>query len=314
MSATEEADGEGSIEVEEITEDTLLPVRIKKNGRNCGVGDDDIALTKDSGFTKAVVYATVGSIMRCPAIQNRDQNVLAEELGDEWLEFKSYSEEAESQHGRSPLQMVMEEGIEAYEDLNERLGENPYLEAALYEVPVAEAADELDKEPVLAVETEAGVKKMGGGFGDPYIVSAAIEQGGEIYEQDLREFVPDLEWVVEHWRTLGGSRHVDHTLRSGDDDEDRLYRLAREQTGPVVDSVINRPERDITLHHIKEIETSPVKGEEDRLVSVCGNDFQFISSLIRLSVDMALTDPGYSWGTCGNCTNWADYELDEDEE
>lgn len=309
MSTTKDtADDENGIALEEIDEDTLLPVRIKKSGNNCSVGNEEQALTKDRGFTKTIVYATVESVLKCPAVQSRDQNLIANVLDDEYLNFDSYDEELESRYGRSALEIVVEDGVEAYEELGDNAPTNAYLHAALYDVTVWEAAQELDERPPVVIQREDDVEAVGGGYGSPDLASAAAVYDGEVYERDLREFVPDVEWVTENWRDVGGSRGSATRINSSHTDLEKVAELAVLPEGVLVDSVINRGKRGTTIHHVKDVESSVVDSEPDRLVATCGADFKFTGKRIRLMIDVGRIDTsGYSSFLCGNCENWSDY-------
>lgn len=306
--AKDNADDDAGITLEDINEDTLLPVRVKKSGQDCSVGNEEQALTKDRGFTKTVVYATAESILKCPAVQSRDQNVIANVLGDEYLDFESYDEELNSRYGRSALEIVAEDGVEAYEALGDDAPKNAYLHAALYDVTVWEAAQELDERPPVVIERDDEVETVGGGYGSPDLASAAAVYDGEVYERDLREFVPDVEWVTENWRAVGGNRRTATRINSTHSDLEKVAELAAKPEGVLVDSVINRGKRGTTIHHVKEIESSVVDGESDRLKAICGADFKFTGKRIRLMIDVGRIDTsGYSSFLCGNCENWADY-------
>lgn len=303
MSTTQDA--EDGAEVESISEDTLLPVRINKK-RQCYIGNETESLSGGgSGFTKTIVYATAESIMKCSGVSRQDQNILAQVLGDEYLEFDSYDEELESRHGRSAVEIVVEEGTDAYEALGDKAPDSPYLYAAVYEVNVWEAAQKLDAEPPVAIEVEDSIKKVGGGYRTPDMISAAIKMDGEIYEQDLREFVPDLDWVIDNWSDLGGrsrGRYVDSSSKN----EGKILELAVEPEGSIVDSAVYR-EDGTTIHHIREVEHSVVDDQSDQLRAICGVTFSFANAL-RLDLDVGRIDTdSYSSFTCGNCAKWTDY-------
>lgn len=299
--ATAEAET-GEAEVQTIEPETLLPVRIKSRGQPV-IGDDEKTLSRPgNGFTKAIVYATAESILKCPVMRNQDLGIIAGELNEELLEFDTYEEEVNSRFGRAPLKIVLDEGVKAYEEIQGKFNNNAYLHAALYDLTVMEAAEELDTQPTLVVDTGDGFTDFSGGYGSPTIVAAAtVGDDGEIRDTDLREFSPDLEWVVDNWTTTGGHRRHTRQITNRDEDVQQLYALASpDAEGEVRDSVVNKSSKgDFTIHYIRDLEESIVADENDQVVAHCGARFDVGDKITRLSLDDGRIKNRLVCGSCG---------------
>jgi len=273
MSTTEDA-AEVETGVEQITEDTLIPIRIGSGHRGglC-IGNEEQSLTANSSYTRYLVYATAESVLRCESVNSTDRGVLST-LMDSGLEFETYTEEADNRFGRPALQIIVDEGAEAYAELRDQIDDNAYLHAAINETTVWDAAQELDVTPVLPIIDGDGeiVNTIGGGWGDPDLVSGAIEHEGDVLEADLREITPSLEFVVENWSTLSGSRSgIVNRLRGDDTDRDQLLAMARDDPdAQTAQFIVNSSDDDITAHGVREIEEAVVADEEDRYKSFCG--------------------------------------------
>lgn len=123
---------------------TLIPVRIKGSS-DAAIGDEQNSVSNyDSGYTKAIVYATAESVLNCSVVRQSDRRVLAHCIDESLLEFDSYREEFESELGRAAYQIALEEGVEAYKELKEEIPTNVYLHAAVHRIPVRDAAEDLD--------------------------------------------------------------------------------------------------------------------------------------------------------------------------
>ncbi len=277
---------------------TLLPVRMKKRRNPC-IGDSEKQLTSGTGFTKTVVYATAESIIKARKFDSKDQHILATAVNEDLLEFDTYSDELKSNYGRSVLQIIESDGVEAYEELGDDAPTNAYLHAALYDTDVWSAAQTLDVIPDLVVETDDGIESVGG-YRIPDLVAAAILKDGTQYENDLREMKPDLDWVLENWRSVGGSRSLSRSYRSAEGAEEKLSEFSDGLADPstLESCVVNEVERSYTLHQIKDIEESVVQDESNRYVSKCGAEFIDTDDLLMLDVDINRVDKHYR---CGNC-------------
>lgn len=282
-----------------MDKNTLLPVRIKGRGDHV-VGNEAKTLSRDSsGFTKTIVAATAGSIIKCPAISSSDIHAVADELDTDLLEFESYVEEVDSRFGRPVLQIVQEEGEEAYDELRGTINDNPYLHAAVKGVPVWEAVKELDCDYKMVVPTEDGERKLGAGYGVPPVVSVAVEVDGDIKEVDLRDFIPDFEWVIDNWKSTGGRRGHVMKVTSSDDKTDTLAELTFEEAEEtLVDSYIRFGDRTVTVHHVKEREESITEDEDDRLAMGCGSTVDVSRNITKLTIDVGRLDGSFH---CGNC-------------
>jgi len=242
MSTTTDTDGETEYGVDEIKPDTLLPIRISSNNKFY-VGNTETFVTRSAGFVKHVVYATAESIVNCNAVHDTDRAVIANLLED-GLEFESYTDEAENRFGRPALQIVYEEGIEAYRELKDKIDKKAFLHAAVQEITVYEAAQELGTNPVLPLVKDGEmVDTIGGGYRDPDLVSGAIVHEGKVVEADLREMTPDMDFVMDNWSDLGGGRKG-VTIRNIDDESyaETARQIARDDGGEVDDMMIRRQE------------------------------------------------------------------------
>lgn len=277
---------------------TLLPVRLKSRGQGPCIGDDEQVLTASSGFTKTVVHATVESIIKSNEFKKKDQRIIATSVDSDLLEFDTYSEEVNSRFGRPVLQIIKEEGVEAYEEVENQRPTNAYLHASVYDMTVADAAEELDETPSMVIETDDDITSVGGGWNDPNLVAAAATIEGDTYENDLRAFKPDLDWVFENWTDLGGGRSYIRSYTEADDREEQLEELSVDKEGTIQKSVINQVERSYTVHTIKGIEEAVVSDESDRYVSNCGAGFEVTDGLLTLDIDIESLDSTFS---CGNC-------------
>lgn len=294
MSTTADDTDDTTTGVEQIDEDTLVPIRVRGGNRLC-IGNEEEALTKSSGYTRYLIYATAHSVLHCDNVAESDRRVLST-LMDSGLDFESYTAEATNRLGRPAVQIVVEEGEEAYDELRSEFDDNDYLyaavnylHAAVKGVSVYEAAQELDVTPILAfVQDGEMVESIGGGWSDPDLVAGATEVDGEIVEVDLREFTPDLEFVVENWSDLGGSRRNIIVRRGSDDDEKTEFLLGISRDDPEAateDVILNFDDRSCTAHGIREVEEAIVDDVEDRYRSYCGMVEKRVSRTTSLEVE-----------------------------
>lgn len=284
----------------------LLPVRLKSRGKRV-VGNNAKTLGRPtSGYTKAVVFATVESILKSDTVRTSDLHKLATYFDTGKLDFDSYEEEVQSRYGRPALEIIQEEGVEAYNELQNVLESNAYLHAALNDVTVWEAAEELDVQPRMVVDSPDGWQRVRTRFDNPDLVSAGVINDGDIYSTDLREFSPDLEWVINNWETVGGNSKRTKRLANTDELEDLIEEFLCEPEDEVVDTIIVYKERGFTFHEVKEREESIAEEEADRLVMRCGNEVEVSSELTRLKVDTVRTDTKYY---CGNCKRYSESKI-----
>lgn len=288
-----------------MKEDDLLPVRVKSRGEYV-IGDEAQTLTRDSGgFTRGIVYATAASVLKCTQVFNADLHKIAGALDGGYLEFDSYTEEVNSRYGRPALQIIRDEGVEGYEAIQDEISPNAYLHAALYDMSVMEAANELNTQPQMVVRTEDGFSSYSAGYGSPDVVAAAtIGDDGEIRDMDLREFEPDLDWVIDNWKATGGNRRYTRQLSNTEEDVERLEEefVVEEPEGDLLDSVIKKKDRGFTIHHVRDKEESITEDEDDRLVMFCGSPQALTDGLTRLTIDDGRVKDRY---ICGNCERFS---------
>lgn len=312
MSTTKDATDEQAEQVEEITEDTLIPIRIGSGGSRVCIGNKEETLNARSTWTRYLVYATAESILRCESVYNQDRGILSTVM-DSGLEFESYTEEAENRFGRPALQIVADEGEEAYDELRSQIDNNAFLHAAIKGVSVYEAGQELERKPVLPIFNEDGdvTNTIGGGYGDPDLVAGAVHgKEDEVWETDLRDLEPDLDFVLDNWSSLGGG-HRGTVMRTYQDDESaqKLRRMARNPTEPVdlAPMILKKNDGDFTTHGIREIEESIVEDEEDRVRSYCGMVTLERPHATVLELDLDSISESLM---CSLCQKSMDYDFD----
>lgn len=287
-----------------MDERTLLPVRIKDRG-DYAIGNEAKTLSRDTrGWTKNVVVATAESILKCDRIQRKDAYLVASQVDEDYIDFDSYEEEYRSRFGRPILQMILDDGEEAYDALQDEV-RSAYLHAAVKGCSVWEAAQELDVTPVLVVEREEAeeniVEKIKTKYSSPDLIAATtIDNDGGTREVDLREMTPDIEWVIDHWTSLGGSGK--HTRKVSPTDEDVATfeeLVVDEPEGLLLDTYINQKKKGITFHHIRDREESIAKDDPDRFVMICGSSTSAdADNVARLVIDSESVDERKR---CGNC-------------
>lgn len=288
-----------SIDRFDMEMETLLPVRLKSRRHSPCIGNDDKALNVSSGFTKTVIHATAESIVKANRFNRKDQHMVASAVDNDLLDFDSYDEELNSNYGRALLQIVEEEGLEAYEALGDRVPENAYLHAAMHEMSVAEAAQELEVTPEMVIETDDGLESVGGGWSDPDLIGATmVDDEGNRFSNDLTEFTPDLSWVLDNWRSIGGSSKYSRTYKADEEAEERLEEFAVGTVDETTNAIVNKVERSHTFHLVKGIEEAVVADEIDRYVSRCGSTFRIDDDLLVLEIDKDSVDSNFR---CGNC-------------
>lgn len=281
----------GDPTMSEITQDHLVSVRYKNRGNNgkIVIGDKKSSLNSNIGLTKAIFDVRIGSLLQHPALVSQDKQTLSIQQN---LEFSTLTEEAESDYGRSIIEIILDGGVDAFEELGELAPqENPWLLSNLYEKPVWEVAQEHDRKVQLITHPEDQKYRFGGKFSSPQILSATyLNDNGEEKTIDIRKFIPSSEWIRSRWSNIG-ARKYGYARKSDTTEEFNQYVSDPTETTKVY---INQSANNITLHRITDIEESIVDDEPNRVVSSCGNTFQ------DTTLEIANDDLTFR---CGNC-NW----------
>lgn len=249
---------------------SLVPLRIKD--RHIDVGDRSEGLTSKRGITRALVYATIESVLTESAVNERDRHILASFADPSLLDFDSYQDEYESELGRSALQIIADEGVAAYEELvaiDDRI-RNSYLEAALCKIPIYDAiTDEL---PHVIIETPDGIKKIKNKSYGPSIISATIEHDGETYTTDFRTSIPSIEFVMDNWSAVGGHRKLSFHMADNYEYAEKLDDMI-DDPADTIDMIVNRTDDGITFHYVRDRFESITEDEDDMIRSYCGIEF-----------------------------------------
>lgn len=287
--------------VEQITKDTLVPIRVTRSGMRIGNKEESLS-SSGSTWTKYLLYATAESVLRCDEVRDVDRGSLSM-LMESGLEFESYEDEADNRFGRPVLQIVVNEGEDAYDALRGKFDNNAYLHAGIKQMTVAEAAEELGVVPVFALVDDEGelVDTIGGGYSDPDLLAGAMRHEGGVVENDLRDFTPSLDWVLDNWRDLGGRRGSIVTTSLRDDGtEEALLEMCRDDGGHTVPSILNSTDKGETLHGIKEVEEPIVDDEEDQYRPYCGSFIKSTSTATILDVEVDSVDDRLLCSVCAS--------------
>jgi len=281
--------------------DTAIPVRLKSRGE-AYIGNEEETLSgHQNGWTEDVIWATAESVLTSPVVDTNHRRVLARAIDDSILEYDSYEDEVNSPLGRSAQEIALQEGWQAYQELKDEIRPNPYLYAAVHEVPVAEAGERLDKIPRLYLEYDGELKTIGKSYGKPAgLLSATAVYEDEEVTMDLREFIPDNDWIRQHWRTIGSVRHSVNTSDVPEEDINWLEEVGRDDYNPeVVDTVFPRSKSSYTPHFVREVEEPVVDEEPERIRYFCGRVTEYTGDVLRLDVIPESID----LSVCGNCSN-----------
>lgn len=281
--------------------EAFIPVRVKSNGK-AYVGDDKNTIGGyQSGYTDDIILATAESVLTSDVVDTGHRRAVARAVDESILEYETYEDEVNSPLGRSEVEIVLEEGPDAYAALSEKVRDNSYLYAAVHSIPVSEAAEHLEKESRLYLENgEGGLTSIGKKYGNgPNLTSATIvNDEGEEFSRDLRTFIPTTEWVLDNWGTIGyRSRKVSGRDVSSEDLA-WLEDVARDDFQPdAVDTVFHESKGSYTAHFVRGVEESPVEDEADRIRYLCGRKTRNTEGTLRLDV----IPQSIELNVCGNC-------------
>ena len=276
--------------------ESIIPARIGKYG-DIVIGDSEKSVSYTRGYTMLILPIEIESLM--DITDNRCRNVLANVLGDIDLHFDSLRDEAESNIGRPAPIIAREEGPESYDQIKEHLPDNVYLHAALREEPVATVMEDMRQsyQPLVAEDGTVILRQVSQ-YNTDIISATGRDSDGEVYSQDLTEFVPDIEWVFEHGSRLNLNRSFVKSSKADEGDIDVVNELLEQPSDNVQPAILN-PKSSWTVHLIREVEESIVEGEPDRFVYQCGRRKILNDDLIRFNIDV---DKASTNHLCGNCT------------
>ena len=312
MSVEDSADG-----TEEQINDQLIPIRLKRPGVPAVVGDaENSRITDPDHVTHGVLYVTPESLLDVPEwfLDNAVQYALRDYTGD--LLFDGYVDEAISTFGRNAHEIVLDEGEEAFQELDEELQgvfyNSPFLKAWLQDTPIAEVMDLSDRSFLLPFHIDHGdndyYEDMRIGYGEP-VVTVTIEVDGETYTRDLREDVPTEKELREFhlYGELSDSQSQSQMIESinrftapvEDPDRSKAPPSYDKGTNPVL---LYRDGSNYTLHRVDQHNTSAVEDEQNSVRTLCGCVLPYGEENVYLDdVDLNQSDISIGSSRCGNC-------------
>lgn len=280
-------------EDEQSYDNPMVPLRISERN-TLRIGDYEQGLFRAHGRTRGIVWTTPESAINCRNLNDRDKAFLATyfSIG---TSFDSLEQEAQADTGRHRLMIVLDEGERAYEEMEVTHKMNdPYLYAYAHQITVEEASEKSDGKPSGAILTDDGMRTFR--TGDLDFLRFEVRHDGEIYEMDIREFVPDREWMEEY---IDRRIHTGHGFGSSnlrDQDVEKFEGMLREGDD-TTEVLLNASKDGLTVHEIAEVEEALVADEPDLIRSTCGYSANRDTALV-LEID---TDTLEERALCGSC-------------